>query len=173
MLPLVVATTVPIVGCESNDEAYVAALRDAMAKADVTLADTVADSHNSGLNATRAGISVSQEVFTVRGNAADRMVRKRYALSGEAIGEDELGASSTVDCSHAVSAQEAIAVAEADQSGTATSIELETEDDDDDVPCTWEVQVLTADALMEVEVGPDGTVLETELSDEDGSGDDD
>ena len=69
--------------------------------------------------------------------------------------------------------KQAIAIAEANQGGVATGAELEFEDDDDDVPCTWEIQVLTPDELMEVEVGPNGDVLEVEVSDEDGSGDDD
>ncbi len=108
----------------------------------------------------------------MRAVRASELRRLRFALGGESISDDAIGTSSA-SCSHAISAAEAIAIAEADQGGTATSYEQGMEDDDDDVPCTWEVQVLTDTDLMEVEVGPDGTVLETELSDEDGTGEDD
>lgn len=160
-------------GCESNDEAYVKALREAVAKADSTLAETVSASEADGAITNSGHLAVESEMFSVQAVAASDLKRFRFALDGEMISEEIVGTGNSAACSHAISASEAIAIAEADQAGEATGIEQEMEDDDDDVPCTWEVQVLTASELMEVEVGPDGTVLETELSDEDGSGEDD
>ena len=173
MFAVAITTAFATTGCESNDEAYVAALREAVAKADSSLADSVKAAENDGAAPVSGELSVKGEMFSVRAVAQPDLKRFRFALDGEAVGVDVIGASPSGDCSHAISASEAIAIAEADQNGTATGIEQEYEDDDDDVPCTWEVQVLTPNELMEVEVGPDGTVLETELSDEDGTGEDD
>ena len=44
---------------------------------------------------------------------------------------------------------------------------------DDDVSCAREIQVLSGATLIEVKVAGDGGVLEKELSDEYGGGDDD
>ena len=138
------ATAFAVSGCSSNDEAYVAALREAVGKADSSLRETVQASEASSL-AIAGELSVQAEIFSVRGVESETLMRFRYALDGEAIGEDNIGSSNaTGACSHAISASEAIAIAEADQNGTATGIELEIEDDDDDEPCTWEIQVLTS-----------------------------
>ncbi|MGE0396353.1 MAG: hypothetical protein AB7T06_06510 [Kofleriaceae bacterium] len=71
-------------------------------------------------------------------------------------------ASTTDACPDSISLAQAIAIAEAHAHGTAVAIEP-----DDDGPCNREVQVLRADdVLWEVKVGPTGTVVESELSDE-------
>jgi hypothetical protein len=44
---------------------------------------------------------------------------------------------------------------------------------DDDVDCAREIQVPSGDTLIEVKVAGDGSVLEQELSDEYGGGEDD
>jgi hypothetical protein len=44
---------------------------------------------------------------------------------------------------------------------------------DDDVDCAREIQVLSGETLIEVTVAGDGEVLEQELSDEYGGGQDD
>jgi uncharacterized membrane protein YkoI len=170
---VVASTAFAASGCASNDEAYVADLRAAVSQADSTLVDAITESEATGAKSIAGELSVKGQMYSVRAVQAADLLRFRYRLGGERISEDSIGSSPEGDCSHAISATEAIAIAEANQGGTATSLELEMEDDDDDVPCTWEVQVLTPSELMEVEVGPSGDVLETEVSDEDGSGDDD
>jgi hypothetical protein len=65
-------------------------------------------------------------------------------------------------CPDAIPIADAIAIAESAGGGTAVAIEP-----DDDVACAREMQVLRADAVLwEIKVAGDGTVLESELSDE-------
>jgi uncharacterized membrane protein YkoI len=70
-----------------------------------------------------------------------------------------------VDCSTAISADEATTIAEAEAGGSAVRVEA-----DDD--CDFEIVVDTGAGLVEVDVAPDGSVTEVD-DDDDGIGDDD
>lgn len=67
-------------------------------------------------------------------------------------------------CPEQIDLTRALALAEQVVSGTATAIVP-----DDDVSCAFEAQVLSGEVLLEVKLAGDGTVLEVEAADEDGT----
>ena len=89
------------------------------------------------------------------------------SLSGTVVGMNEAG-NAISGCDGQIALTDALAIAEAEAGGDAVQSVP-----DDDVDCAFEIQVLVDETLWEVKLGPDGAVLEKELSDEFGGGDDD
>jgi uncharacterized membrane protein YkoI len=84
--------------------------------------------------------------------------------------EDEGDDDVVSECPGSISAQEALQIAEAATSGSGVELEADAED------CEFQVIVRTADGWVEVDVAPDGTVVEVgnddDESDDDESDDD-
>jgi len=116
--------------------------------------------------AYRASLLVDAEpVFSVRAADAAETRQYRIDLAGKLMSATRAGEAGGL-CPGSISLGQAIGVAESEAGGQAVAIVP-----DDDVSCAFEVQVLTPDTLWEVKVGSAGQVLESEESDEDGSGD--
>ena len=97
------------------------------------------------------------------------------ATTGDIIGtfpedddlDDDDDNDQVLDCSNAISSDEAADIAAAAAGGTVLRVDA----DDDD--CDFEVDVQTDAGVVEVDVAPDGTVLGTEVDDDDDDDDDD
>ncbi|MBW2528439.1 MAG: hypothetical protein JRI23_29965 [Deltaproteobacteria bacterium] len=156
--------------CSSNDE-YIEKLRAAMAQSDVTLSEVVevAEAETWVGASTKAALLVDgAPVFFVRAqDTTETLLKYDIGLDGSILSVRDLGAGAG-PCPGTISLLEALGIAEAEAGGVAVASVP-----DDDVACAFEVQVLTPDTLWEVKVGPDGRVLESEESDEDGVEDDD
>ena len=85
----------------------------------------------------------------------------RLDLAGTVLSKTALGAAAA-GCQTQISLPEALAIAEAEVGGDAVAVVP-----DDDDPCLREIQVLVDITLWEVKLGPDGALVEKELSDED------
>lgn len=157
-----------VAGCSSNSE-YVQKLRTAVNESQVTLAQTIAiaEHDTQGGAGVKARLLVDGDaVFAVGAVEAETLRDFRIDLQGQIRSSDQVGPG-IAPCPGAISLSDAVAVAEREAGGEGVAIVP-----DDDVACAFEVQVLTADTLWEVKVGSDGTVLESEESDEGGSEDD-
>ena len=152
----------------TNNDAYVAKLRAAVAEADVTLVETVALAETEAETgaAVRAALLVdSDPIYSVRAVDVAAMHRYHFDLRGNVLEKSAVGTGSGL-CNGSISLVEALTVAEKEAGGVAVAIVP-----DDDVSCAFEVQVLTPDTLWEVKVSKQGEVLESEESDEDGTED--
>jgi hypothetical protein len=119
-------------------------------------------------DAERATLVTQDPVFSI--NVVESSARTDVRVSpstGEIVSSLAAG-SGAFNCPDAIPLVEALAIAEGAANGEAIQSVP-----DDDVQCAFEIQVLAGDVLMEVKVGPDGAVLEQELSDEFGGEDDD
>jgi uncharacterized membrane protein YkoI len=140
-------------------------LRAALAQADVRLGESVgiAEANVAESQAVRAALLVDADpVYSVGAHARGDLSDVRVDIStGEVLSVRRLGGSGRGPCPGPVGLEEAIAIAEERVGGQAVSIQP------DDGECNREVEVLTDDALWEVEVGYDGRVTEVEHSDDD------
>lgn len=118
-------------------------------------------------NAERATLVTRDPVFSIDVIAEAARTDVRVSMSGEIVSSAAAGAGA-FDCPDAIPLAEALAIAESAAAGEAIQSVP-----DDDVRCAFEIQVLAGESLIEVKVGPDGAVLETEPSDEFGGGEDD
>ena len=147
--------------CSNGREAK---LREALSQPHIRLADSVpiAEQSVTGSAAVEAWLLVDDEpVFAVDAVAAGQAHDVRLGFADGTILSDTARGERRAPCP-GISLQEAIAIAEAERSGEAVAVQP-----DDDNACNREVQVLAGNTLWEVKVGPDGTVLETEVSDDD------
>ena len=156
--------------CSVDNSDYERKLRDALSEADVSLTQAieVAESETSVGSARTAKLQVTSD-RQFRVNAFGKSGASHQfaiALTGNITGDNPIDLSGGSCGSKTLG--EIVAIAEAEVSGQGTSIEL-----DDDEGCQYEVQVLTDADLMEVEVTGDGSVTDTETSDDDGTGEDD
>lgn len=156
--------------CGSSDDGRRPELRDALDRAQVSLIESVdvALAETEATAALTAALYVEDEQFRV--DALDQGVIQNVRvnmLTGYVVSTAEAGAGSD-PCPDAISLTEALAIAEEEASGEAVAVTP-----DDDVECAREIQVMQADTLYEVKVAGDGEVLEYELSDEYGGGEDD
>ena len=140
-------------------------LQEALGRAQLPLSASVdiAEQNVQRSTAVKAALLVDADpVYAVGALATGNLHDVRVDITdGRVLGNVDMGASS-VPCPGAVGLVEAITIAESSMSGSAVSIQP-----DDDNECDREVQVLSAGRLWEVKVGPDGTVIEVELSDDD------
>jgi len=147
--------------CSNGREAK---LRAALAQPHIRLADSAAIAEKSvtGSAAVEAWLLVDAEpVFAVDAVAEGQAYDVRLGFADGAILSNQANGERRGPCS-GIGLDEAIAIAEAAKGGEAVAVQP-----DDDDACNREVQVLAGDTLWEVKVGPDGTVLETEVSDDD------
>lgn len=162
---------VSLAGCSSNSE-YVAKLRSALDKANVSLSGSiqVAEGDAQAGDAFKAALQVDGDpVFSVDTLAAGGRNDVRVDIvSGDVLSVSAKGGSGTAACAGSISLVEALGIAEREVGGEAVAVQP-----DDDDACNREVQVLEGSMLWEVKVAPSGKVLETEESDEDGSASDD
>ena len=84
----------------------------------------------------------------------------RLDLTGTVLSATAAGAAAA-GCATQISLPAALAIAEAEAGGDAVAVVP-----DDDDPCLREIQVLVDTTLWEVKLGPDGALIEKELSDE-------
>ncbi|HUQ00943.1 MAG TPA: PepSY domain-containing protein, partial [Kofleriaceae bacterium] len=92
-------------------------------------------------------------------------VRIRLA-SGDVVFNAPVGPANA-PCADSIPLADALAIAAQRANGDAIAVVA-----DDDVACAFEIQVLSGTTLWEVKVAKDGRVLEHELSDEYGGGED-
>lgn len=157
-------------GCANSNEDYVADLRAAMDEADVSLREAVgiAEADEANAEAIRAALLVDGTPrFSVRALSGDTGWKFRLSLAGT-VQEKSADVSSGGPCEGSIGLVEALEIAEQEAGGDAVAVVP-----DDDVACAFEIQVLTPDTLWEVKVSSSGEVLESEESDEDGTGDED
>lgn len=139
----------------------VAALRDALDQARVSLAEAAGAAEAGGSRAIRASLSTSgaAPVYEVdaTGVAAGATVDdvRVDIVSGAVLSRQASAAAGRGACPGAVSLADAIAAAEREAGGTAVS-----SGPDDDDACDTEVMVLVGDRLWEVKISPDGALAE-------------
>lgn len=171
VLGLVVAATTLSAACSSDNSTYEDRLRAALDLADITLIDAVgiAEAETPEARAFQAALLLSTSpIFAVRTEAAGSLRILNVDIdTGAVLATSDAGAAGA-DCAQAIALSDALAIAEARVEGEAVAVVW-----DDDEPCAREIQVLTNPELMEVKVAADGSILEVEVSDEDGSGIDD
>jgi len=154
--------------CGPDNEEYIQALRDALAKSEVSLIEVVqiAEAEQAQGDAIRAALLVDQDpVFSVRASAGEDTIRYRIDLGGSIVNQDHM-AYLDGPCAGSITLVQALQIAEAEASGQAVVVVP-----DDDVACAFEIQVLQPDNLWEVKVSQTGQVLESEESDENGTED--
>ncbi len=157
LLALLLAVT----GCASDQDRT--ALRTALDESEFSLGETVALAEASIQDSAglQAALQVeSDPVFAVGTVAAGTRHDVRIDLSGHVISANAAGTGSS-GCPTTISLPEALARAEAEVGGSAVAVVP-----DDDDPCLREIQVLVDTTLWEVKLGPDGSLIEKELSDE-------
>ena len=151
-----------LTACGATDGGNHVELRAAVDRAEYSLAETVelaeaSVQHSAGVDAR---IHKDVDQFAVRAVATDVRHDIRLDFAGRILSAAPAGSAST-GCQTQISLAEALAIAEAAKGGNAVQVVP-----DDDDPCMREIQVLVDTTLWEVKVGPDGAIVETELSDE-------
>jgi hypothetical protein len=140
-------------------------LRDALARAEVTLSQSVATGEASvtGGKAIRARLLVrSAPEYSVGALGSGILHDIRLDIvSGAVIISRALGAADD-PCPGSIPLAQAIVIAEAHMGGSAVSVQP-----DDDDRCLREIQVLNAENLWEVKLSREGRLLEVEVSDDD------
>lgn len=168
---IIVSMPLAAAACSTDNSAYERRLRDALDEADVTLVQStsIAQAELPASEAVTASLRVNDAspVFAVSAFASGAMQRVEIDPVGGAVLAIQDTSGTPLSC-EGVPLGEALSIAEAEVGGEAVSAQP-----DDDGACALEVQVLVGLELWEVKVGADGTVLETEISDEDGSGGED
>ncbi len=152
---------ISIAACASPDHTT---LRAAVDQSEVSLAETVelaeaTVQYSAGVNASlHSGVD---PVYTVATVATGTRHDVRLDLSGRVVSAIAAGGAGG-GCTTSISLSEALTRAEAEVGGSAVAVVP-----DDDDPCLREIQVLVDTTLWEVKLGPDGALIEKELSDED------
>jgi len=138
-------------------------LRALVDQSTVSLGETVtrAEStvqYSAGVNAR---IHSDRAQFSVDAVAAGTRHDVRLDLAGVVLSSTPAGAAAA-GCQTQISLPDALGLAEKEVGGDAVAVVP-----DDDDACLREIQVLVDTTLWEVKLGPDGAVIEKELSDED------
>ena len=147
--------------CSNGREAR---LRGALSQQHISLGDSAAIAEQSvaGSTAVEAWLLVDGDPTFAVDTVANRQAHDvRLGFSDGMILSSIARGERRPPC-RGIPLAEAIDIAEAEKRGEAVAVQP-----DDDDACNREVQVLAGDTLWEVKVGPDGTVLETEVSDDD------
>lgn len=150
-----------LTGCAA-DGGYHSELRVAVDRADHSLADMVllaeaSVQHSAGINAR---IDRTAEQFAIGAIADEQRHDLRLDFHGAVVTTRAAGPAA-VGCQTQITLGEALAIAEAEAGGDAVAVVP-----DDDDSCMREIQVLVGNTLWEVKVGPTGSIVEKELSDE-------
>ncbi len=160
MKRLVAIAIISLAACADPDHT---ALRTAVDQSVYTLGETVERAEASVQQSTgvdarlHAGPSPSYAVTAVAIGAVHDV---RLDLAGTVTSTNAAGSASP-GCQTSITLSEALAIAAAAAGGDAVAVVP-----DDDDPCLREIQVLVDATLWEVKVGPDGAIIEQELSDE-------
>jgi len=107
-----------------------------------------------------ARIHSASAQFSVDAVAAGVRHDVRLDLTGNVLSATAAGAAAA-GCPTQMSLPDALSRAEVEAGGNAVAVVP-----DDDDPCLREIQVLVDTTLWEVKLGPDGALIEKELSDE-------
>ncbi|HEU5060942.1 MAG TPA: hypothetical protein VFU21_30635 [Kofleriaceae bacterium] len=157
-------------GCRSDNHER-PELRAALERATIGLRDSVgvALTESNASVALRARLVMSDDpVFSVGVLEQQNLEDVRIDLAtGRVVSTTPAGTASD-PCPGSITLAEALTIAEGTAEGDAIAVVP-----DDDVDCAREIQVLSGVTLIEVKVAGDGRVLEKELSDEYGGGEDD
>jgi len=112
--------------------------------------------------AVRAALLIDADpVFRVGARTTQTGQDYRIDIVEGHVLDESAAALSGEECAGAITVAEAIASAEHAAGGEAVAIEP-----DDDGHCNREVKVLVGTTVWEVKVGPDGSVIEKEVDDE-------
>ena len=154
------ALVITLAACTSPDHE---ALRNAVDQSELSLAETVELAETSVQYS--AGVEAAlhpgaEAVYAVETVATGTRHDIRVDLSGHIVSTLAAGAAGS-SCPTTISVSAALAIAEAEVGGSAVAVVP-----DDDDPCLREIQVLVDTTLWEVKLGPDGALIEKELSDE-------
>lgn len=159
--------TASIAGCSGVH--HQPELRAALDEASLSLREAVpiAVTEAQASAAVRASLALTTpREFSVSAFAADHLQQVRIDTKSARVTSMQRSNLTQAPCPNSISLEDALAIAENAVGGAATASAP-----DDDDGCLFEIQVLVGDVLHEVKVGPDGAVLETELSDEINGGD--
>jgi len=139
------------------------ALREVVDRAAISLGDavTLAETNPQYGAGITARMDVTTEQYAVGAIATETRREVRYDFHGNVVSVVEAGAAGA-GCQTQISLAEALARAEAERGGHTVPVTP-----GDDGPCLREIQVLVGTTLWEVKLGPDGALVEKELSDED------
>ncbi|MBC7976809.1 MAG: hypothetical protein H7138_17680 [Myxococcales bacterium] len=152
-----------VAGCGTGDAPPRHELRAAVDRAQYSLGDAVGFAETSMERSTSLSARIDKDVdqFAVGAIAADQRRDVRLDFAGHVVSARAAGPV-LGGCRAQITLAESLAIAEATVKGAAVAAVA-----DDDDPCLREIQVLVDTTLWEVKIGPDGAVVETELSDED------
>lgn len=151
-----------LAACGTTDGGNHVELRTAVDRAQISLGESVSRAIASGQFSAGINARIHGDVdqYNVGALAAAQRHDVRVDFTGQVLSASPAGAPGA-GCQTQISLSEALAIAEAHKSGDAVQVVP-----DDDDPCMREIQVLVDTTLWEVKVGPDGAIVETELSDE-------
>ena len=155
-----------LLNCGSSaDPAYIAKLRAAVDRAELSLVNSIAVAEAQAPN--RVGIQAQllvdvDPVYKVGALTSGAFKDVRVDIMTGAVLSEKDNQDRAVTCPGSVPVAVAIAAAEDAVHGNAVSIQA-----DDDDKCLREVKVLSGDKLWEVKISREGTVLETEEDDSD------
>lgn len=137
-------------------------LRALVDQATVSLGETVslAEANVQYSAGVDARIHSANAQFSVDAVATGVRHDVRLDLTGNVLSATATGAAAA-GCLTQISLPDALARAEVEAGGNAVAVVP-----DDDDPCLREIQVLVDTTLWEVKLGPDGALIEKELSDE-------
>jgi hypothetical protein len=137
-------------------------LRALVDQATVSLGETVtrAESSVQYSAGVDARIHTGSAQFSVDAVATGVRHDVRLDLAGLVLSSTPAGAAAA-GCQTQISLPDALGRAEKEAGGNAVAVVP-----DDDDPCLREIQVLVDTTLWEVKLGPDGALIEKELSDE-------
>ncbi len=146
-------------GCTAPDNS---AARDVVDRSALSLADMVRRAETSAQygSGVEARLRVDDETYAIGTVESATKHDVIVALDGEVVRVAAAGAAGS-GCGTTISLPEALAIASTEAGGDAVAVVP-----DDDDPCMREIQVLVGDTLWEVKEGPDGSIIEKELSDE-------
>lgn len=146
-------------GCTAPDNSPA---RDAVDRSAFSLADMVRHAETSVQysSGVEARLRVADETYAIATVESASKHEVTLGLDGVVVRVAAGGAASS-GCGTTISLPEALAIASAEAGGDAVAVVP-----DDDDPCMREIQVLVGNTLWEIKEGPDGSIIEKELSDE-------
>jgi hypothetical protein len=151
-----------LAACGTTDGGNHQELRALVDQATVSLGETVTRAeasvqYSAGVDARIHSADAQFSVDTVATGVRHDV---RLDLAGTVLSRTAAGAAGA-GCQTQIALPEALARAEREVGGNAVAVVP-----DDDDPCLREIQVLVDTTLWEVKLGPDGALIEKELSDE-------
>lgn len=151
-----------LAACDGGSAGPQTELRAAVDRAQVSLAGSVQHAQDSIQFSAGINARIHKDVDQYEVGAVATSIKHELWVdfTGAVVSRKAAGAAGA-GCQTQISLNEALAIAESAAGGDAVQVVP-----DDDDPCMREIQVLVDATLWEVKVGPDGAVVEQELSDE-------